>query len=110
MHTLAGNPLLSCSGKIALWEILRNRYSVDCLYLVLGWIFPSSPSFSCLAWALISVENVFRHISEKGMMGGKGFEISACDKVCCRIFDHIVNPKTATWKNLAVWFSPSRHL
>ena len=30
---------------------------------------------------------------------------------CCRIFDHIVNPKIVNWINLvAVWLNPSTHV
>lgn len=30
---------------------------------------------------------------------------------CCRIFDHIMKPKTVIWKTLVVvWLSPSTYL
>lgn len=29
---------------------------------------------------------------------------------CCRVFDHIVNPKVMKQKNLVLWFSPTIHL
>lgn len=43
-----------------------------------GCLFPLSLFLVCV---LILVENIFHHVSEKGMRGGKIFETSTCDKM-----------------------------